>query len=321
MKKICIYWIGIGVLVLSVTGCAGKAAQIKAVPAQEPVAPVVQSAPAVAPIAEVAPVHGAYSFGDYRSSTLTIKAWQALAEKNTDAVLAYTNKCINLYSAQASKMQKSFNEYPAGDNQKIFSYWALNDVATSLYIQGEALRRAKRTDEAKAAFNRIVNEFFYGQTYDVGNQSFWKPVDGAQDSLYMIEKNLDLHYGNMTSNFLVLRMWESLAKNNLEEVIAYDMKLEHLYSQEAKNMQNSLKDYVSGTNDQIFKYWALNDVGTGMFILGEAYRVSNKNEDAINAYKKVISDYFYAQCWDPQGWFWKPADVARQKILEIQAAK
>ena len=315
MKKIYIYGVSICVLVFSVTGVASVVQS----------APTVQSVPAAAPVVEVASVHGVngvYNFGDYRSSTLATKAWQALAEKDMNAVLAYTNKCISLYSAQAAKMQNSLKEYPAGNNQKIFSYWALNDVATSLYIQGEAYRRAKHMDEAKAAFNRIINEFSYGQTYDVNNKTFWKPVDGAHDALYMIEKNLDLDYGNMTSTFIVQQMWHSLTKNNLKEVIAYDMKLEHLYSQEAKNMQKALKDYPSGSsNDEIFKYWALNDVGTGSFILGEAYRMSNKNDDAIKAYSKVSSDYLYAQCWDPQGWFWKPAEAAQQKIAEIQAAK
>ena len=309
MKKICIYGISICVLAFSVTGVA-QAVQS---------APTVQSVPAVA---SVHGVNGVYSFGDYRSSTLATKAWQALAEKDMNAVLAYTNKCISLYSAQAAKMQNSLKEYPAGDNQKIFSYWALNDVATSLYIQGEAYRRAKHMDEAKAAFNRIINEFSYGQTYDVNNKTFWKPIDGAKDALYMIDRNLDLDYGNMTSNFIVQQMWHSLVNKNLEEVVAYDMKLEHLYSQEAKNMQRALKDYPSGSsNNEIFKYWALNDVGTGSFILGEAYRMSNKNDDAIKAYNKVSSDYLYAQCWDPQGWFWKPAEAAQQKIAEIQAAK
>lgn len=284
-----------------------------AAPAQEPVAPANQIIPEPAPV-------GVYNYGDYRSETLTIKAWQALSDRDLNAVLAYTNKCISLYSAEASKMQKSLSEYSTGD-QKIFSYWALNDVATCLYIQGEALRRVKRMDEAKAAFNRIINEFSYAQTYDVNKKTFWKPVDGANDSLYMIDNNLDLNYGDMTSNFIVQQMWQALHDNNLGAVIGYDMKLEHLYGQEAKNMQRALKDYSTGGNDEIFKYWALNDVGTGMFILGEAYRMSNKNDDAIKAYNKIISDYLYAQCWDPQGWFWKPAEVAQQKIAEAQAAK
>src|ERR1700733_3920502 len=59
------------------------------------------SASATAPaVAVKAPIN----FGDYRSSTLTTKAWGALAQNDIESVLAYTNKCISLYAAKASEM-------------------------------------------------------------------------------------------------------------------------------------------------------------------------------------------------------------------------
>jgi hypothetical protein len=36
------------------------------------------------------------------------------------------------------------------------------------------------------------------------------------------------------------------------------------------------------------------------------------------AYLRVVKEFGYAQCWDPRGWFWKPADAARQKIVELE---
>src|SRR3989338_7573082 len=90
-------------------------------------------------------IAAAYNFGDYRSVTLATKAWEALEQGDIEAVLAYTNKCIELYGEQARKMQDELDDYPTGDNQKIFSYWALNDVATCLFIQAEAYRKAKMT--------------------------------------------------------------------------------------------------------------------------------------------------------------------------------
>lgn len=45
----------------------------------------------------------AYNFGDFRSETLTTKAWIALKESDIEAVLAYTNKCLELYAEQAKK--------------------------------------------------------------------------------------------------------------------------------------------------------------------------------------------------------------------------
>ena len=49
-------------------------------------------------------VSAAYNFGDYRSETLATKAWGALKEGDIEAVLAYTNKCVERYADQAKKM-------------------------------------------------------------------------------------------------------------------------------------------------------------------------------------------------------------------------
>ncbi len=257
------------------------------------------------------------NFGDYKSVTLATKAWQALAEKNLDGVLIYTNKCLELYAGEAVKMQAALTEPITGDPQKIFSQWALNDVATCLYIQGEAYRQAKQLDKAKAAFERVVNEFAFGQAYDPNSKTFWKPADGAKDKLEMMAKGLDLDFGNMTSATLVSRMWASLAKPNLEEVIAYNDKMQALYGETARKMQTTMKEYAWESPEKIHSFWALNDAGTGMFILGEAYRIAGKKDEAKAAYEKVLSDYLYAQCWDTNGWFWKPAEAAQQKLIEI----
>ena len=64
----------------------------------------------------------AYNFGDFRSETLTTKAWEALKEGDLEAVLAYTNKCIEFYGGQAKKMQASLDGYAEGPNEKVFSY-------------------------------------------------------------------------------------------------------------------------------------------------------------------------------------------------------
>ena len=40
-------------------------------------------------------------------------------------------------------------------------------------------------------------------------------------------------------------------------------------------------------------------------------------DEAQAAYKRVINEFFYAQCWDPGGWFWKPSEAAQQKLGEL----
>jgi tetratricopeptide (TPR) repeat protein len=252
--------------------------------------------------------------------TLASKAWAALETGDIEAVLAYTNKCIELYAEQAKKMQSSLTDYPVGTNQEIFGYWALNDVATCLFIQGEAYRKANMNDEAKEVFFKLTNEYTFGQCWDAKGW-FWKPAEAAKEKLATIESGSSLDFGDYTSSVLTTKAWKALQENKLDEVLAYTNKCLELYTEKAKEMQASLKEYPwvgeGETNDKIFAYWALNDAGTCLFIKGEAYKNANKLNEAKAAYLELVTSYFYAQCWDTSGWFWKPSEAAQKKIDEI----
>ncbi len=260
------------------------------------------------------------NFGDYRSVTLASKAWAALEQGDIDAVLAYTNKCIELYGEQAKKMQASLSDYPAGGNKEIFSYWALNDVATSLFIQGEAYRKAKMFEEAKEAYRKVINNYTYGQCWDTKGW-FWKPAEAAKEKIAAIESGSTIDYGDYTSSGLTTKAWAALREDDLDAVLAYTGKVLDLYEEKAKEMQTSLNEYPWESNEKIFSYWALNDVGTSLFIKGNALMEAGKEKEAKKAFEKLISEFSYAQCWDPNGWFWKPAEAAEQKIQEIRSSK
>lgn len=258
----------------------------------------------------------AYNFGDYRSVTLVSKGWEALKAGDIDAVLAYTNKCIELYGGQAKKMQADLTDYVQGEKEDIFKLWALNDVATALFIQGEAFQKAKMIDEAKDAYKKLIEEYSYGQCWDVGGW-FWKPAEAAQEKLDAMESGIDIDFGDMTSSTLTTKAWEAYNNNNIKLVLAYTEKCIKIYEEKAKEMQASLTEYPWESNEKIFSYWALNDVGACYFIQGEAYKKAGMVEEARVAYNKVMNDFYFSQCWDPNGWFWKPAQAAEQRLLEF----
>lgn len=260
--------------------------------------------------------HAAHDFGDHRSETLISKAWVALGAGDLEAVLAYTNKCIELYAGQAQKMQNSLTEYVTGSNDKIFANWALNDVATGLFIQGEAYRKANQQDKAKEAFQRLVNEFSYGQTWD-SKGWFWKPAEAAKEKIAMIDSASTLDFGDYTSSFLTTQAWKALIAEKLDDVTTYTNKVVELYAKQAKQMQSSLTEYPWESKEKIFSYWALNDVGTSLFIRGEALRKAGQSKMAKENYQKLVDEYYYAQTWDPKGWFWKPAEAAQQALDEL----
>jgi tetratricopeptide (TPR) repeat protein len=256
-------------------------------------------------------------FGDMKSSTLTTKAWEALNKDDLEGVLLYTNKCIAVYGEEAKKMQAGLTDYAKGANEEVFKNWALNDVATCFFIQGEIYRKTKMMEEAKAAYQEVVNNYKFGQCWDIGGW-FWKPAEAAAERLDAIKKGIDIDFGDMKSSTLTTKAWEALNKNDLEGVLIYTNKCISLYSDKAKEMQASLTEYPWETDDKIFSYWALNDVGTCYFIQGDAYKKANKLAEAKIAFDSVVKDYYFAQAWDPQGWFWKPSEAADQRLQEMK---
>lgn len=257
-----------------------------------------------------------YNFGDNRSVTLTTKAWEALEKGDVEAVLAYTNRCIELYAEEAKKMQASLKDFPKGSNQEIFNYWALNDVGTCLYIQGEAYRKANMNEEAKEAYKNLVDNYGFAQCWDVKGW-FWKPAESAKERLTALEGGVVYDFGDYRSETLTTKAWQALNQNDLDAVLAYTNKCITLFQDKAKEMQSSLKEYVWKSKEEIFSYWALNDVGTCLFIQGEAYRKAGNPVEAKRALDRVVEEFSFAQCWDPKGWFWKPVDAAKEKLAEM----
>lgn len=277
--------------------------------ATQPV-PEMPSAPSTPGVRE-------YDFGDLTSNTLTVTAWQAWDVKDYDGVYAYTSKCIELYKGKALVLQASLSDYAAKGTE--FDYWALNDVATCYFIKGMALKSQGRLEEAKEAFNTVIKDLSYAQCWDPKGW-FWKVAQGSRDQLQLIdlkEQGKEYDFGDYTSMTLTVNAWGCLDKKDYVGIEIYTRKCIELYEEEAIKQQTSMTDYLP--KEQAFNPWALNDVGTCYFILGEALLAQGRYKEAKEAYSKIIDKFSFAQCWDPRGWFWKPAVGARGKINKIIA--
>ena len=250
-------------------------------------------------------------FGDMKSETLAGKAWTTLEAGEFDKAIIYVEKCVKLYDAKAREMQTALKDFPS--SEKSFDYWALNDVATCLFIKGNALRGQGKGKEAEKIFKTIIKDYSFAQCWDTKGW-FWKVAQGAKDQLTAIELGVD--FGNMTSETLTGKAWESLGAGKYKDVEIYVKKCIDLYGKNVVEMQASLNDYAS--KEKAFDYWALNDVGTSLFILGRAYYVQGKSAKAKEVFQEVLEKYTFAQAWDPQGWFWKPAEGAKDQILLME---
>ena len=250
-------------------------------------------------------------FGDFSSETLAGKAWKALEDGDYAAVEAYTNKAISLYEGKAIEQSQSLTDFASKD--KAFSYWALNDVATAYFILGKAQLAQGKVDDAKKSFDTVIQKFPYAQCWDPKGW-FWKVASAASDRLATI--GTSYNFGDYTSQTLTTKAWEALAAMDHKGVELYTKKSIELYENDAKKQQAALTEFA--TKDKAFDAWALNDVATDYFILGESLMAQKRYKEAKAAYERVISDFHFAQCWDPKGWFWKVDAAARGRINKLR---
>ena len=118
-----------------------------------------------------------------------------------------------------------------------------------------------------------------------------------------------------TSSSLTSQAWEALAAKNFTTAKAKIERCQSLFGEKASEMQTSLS-VVPGP-DTAKDFWALNDVGTCVFILGKVYEAEGKSAEAITAYQDVIKNYPMSQCWDKQGWYWQPAVAAKERLTAL----
>ena len=122
-----------------------------------------------------------------------------------------------------------------------------------------------------------------------------------------------LDFGDFSSSAITTKAWGALEAKNYDDAIAYTGKCIEMFKGQAVAMQKALTAAPTD-KDQTFAQWALNDVGTCYFIQAKAYEGKGKQKEALDDYKFLADNLAYAQCWDSKGWFWKPADAAKDSL-------
>ena len=101
-------------------------------------------------------------------------------------------------------------------------------------------------------------------------------------------------------------------KNEFDKVYEYVNTVMERFGAEAKKEEASLKDFPP--TEQMQNYEVLGHVAECQFIKAEALKKQGKTKEAMEAFGVIISDFSYAQAWDPRGWYYKLAHVAQDGI-------
>lgn len=141
----------------------------------------------------------------------------------------------------------------------------------------------------------------------------------ANASISSNQSAVVLEPGDSVSSTLTRKAWAAFEAGNLGAVLAYTGRCRELFQDEALAQQASLIGPVASTDlERVRAQYALNDVGTCLFILGQALERAGNLQEALSAYELLIHRFSYAQCWDNNGWYWFPADSARARVRIIE---
>ena len=120
-----------------------------------------------------------------------------------------------------------------------------------------------------------------------------------------------------SSSALTTKAWGALTAKDYDGAIAATKTCIDTFKPQALAMQKALTAAPSD-KDATFAQWALNDVGTCLFIQAKAFEGQNKAKEALEDYKFLADNLPFAQCWDTKGWFWKPADAAKERLKALE---
>lgn len=117
------------------------------------------------------------------------------------------------------------------------------------------------------------------------------------------------------SSFFVSEAWKALEEERYVDAIVYTRKCEEFYGDTAKEMNSELT--LLPMADKANDYWALNDVATSLFIAGEVYKKKGMREEEKEVLIRLVSNYYFGQCFDPKGWYWTPANAAAERLGQL----
>ncbi|MEW5982819.1 MAG: hypothetical protein AB1806_10675 [Acidobacteriota bacterium] len=126
---------------------------------------------------------------------------------------------------------------------------------------------------------------------------------------------------------LTVAAWDAFNKGEFERAIGIADKCLNEFRLSAEREQATLEkakaplpatgsvpDHVKKT---ILARGVLNDVGTCLFIKGRSAENLGRRDVARLAYE-AAQTLTYARCWDPQGWFWSPAEASGDRLAMMK---
>jgi hypothetical protein len=114
---------------------------------------------------------------------------------------------------------------------------------------------------------------------------------------------------------LTAKAWKALSQEQWSEVIELADRANQRWGARARELNSSLNAFPS--DEQARGFTHLNELATITLIKAQALEKSGQEAAAVETYRMLVDDFTYGQCWDNQGWWWRPSEAARDAIQRL----
>jgi len=116
-----------------------------------------------------------------------------------------------------------------------------------------------------------------------------------------------------SSDQIVRLEWEASSHGDLDKLNALVDEIVKNYEDTAQDQSLQLKNFPP--RSKVGEYKVMSDVATSLFIKAETYMHKGMNDEAKKQFKNIITQYPWAQCFDPsRGSYWSIAEKSQDSI-------
>lgn len=218
---------------------------------------------------------------------------------------------------------------------------------TCYFLKGDCQRQSGKFKEAEVTFQTVIADYNNAVWPDPNVRGGYVPVRPQVDVGLRLVAEQDRCRFPEDSNGYTTLAWKYLDKERFDTAIFFAWECIRRFRTDAVEQQKHHRaEYKENLpklwpdpkkNEGILqRYWALYDVGTCCFVVGQAYEYQADGavkrgdvqetrrlyEKAIRQYEVVVTNYPAAQCFDARGpWYWSVKKGAEERVNRITDRK
>lgn len=286
---------------------------------------------------------------------LVLKAWKFSTDNNLEELDKILGLAESAFGPEAKSQAAQLSKFPSSHQRSNFK--VMSDVATIQFVKAEALMRLGKTDESKALFQSIIENYPWAQAWDPSRGSFWSVREKSEMSICVMEgrecttkpaikvdvtrtvpklafpgkdRIIDYRkYGNFLNVGTKDYHYQITDKAGLIAAAGegiypniMDVYKDPGYKKALKEgrLEGSHWDFVNSIDlEAAFYKWATasESWGTRLFYIGMIFEKAKMYPEAIKAYHSIVVHFPGAIAWTYWHTPWYPSQAAISKIRHI----